>query len=1452
MSISHRAVGRRLSLLAAASSGVLSVLGAAGAATLALAPTPALAFDDCGPAQTPDPTLCASGVYPNGITYVGNGIDLVLEDAVLVPSQGVILAAFTGDVTLRSGVVFGGGYVEVADGVTLLSFDGDVGLDLTAGAPDGSISGLNGVTAFGSNTDLNLGRVQAASFQSDTNNIFATGYAIFAQSTGDISISTDALLLPNYGIGIGALSDGGSITVHTTENADIIAPHTDIGLVAFGGGPIDIELNGDMGGTVGSQYRQVGVGVHVIGGYYEDGPGGDVDVVVNGDIYTSGSSPLLGIAPTIGVVNQAATGDVSVGFGLTRSAFITGGSISAAITNAANEGDVEVTIGEGSSPGLVEASSVGSGSVTVRLMDESSAVVAVEAAGDGAVEIGDDVQVGLLMPGISVTAGGRSTVTAGADLLVVSDAPGIGLRAVSTAAADDGAPSVDVSLGENASFLIQDFFGGGSTGLLAQATGAAGSVRVSAADGLSLTMMGGGDVGIAAQTELGDIDMALSAGSISVSGGFFLSSPIGQAVGLFASSDGGDVSVASGVEIGVFHYAVGGSATGIIVDTGGDGDITITNSGDITAHPEILTSQGILAQSEDGDITLTSSGAVSAGDRAVTAFASGGGAVDVTVDGALQAATGISAGSGFGDVTVTTGVDGDITSTGFGFGIAAESGGSVTVVANGDISGSFGAVTARRVTYVDGPSGPNDPPPPVIPGDVDVTVNGNITVTSLFPAIAAQNDATTGAVTVRFGTGDAAALTVASGAGVLASITRLSNTDAVTVEIGAGADIEASVGISAYNAGSGATSVATAEGSVITAQNAAILVTTDEGMATATLGGSVTSATAAAVQMDSQGGAILNIGEDALLQGATVLADIEAGGAVTIINAGAIQTTAGGLSDALFAIEGASLSLSNTGEMTGAVDLGGVGSSVLTNGGTWRTSGESDLTAGDDDFASSGTLATRATTIIDFGAGEDAFANTGALIVGDSAGASALTFAGLESFANAELILFGSIDGVETDGETNDRLVADGADYFGDGGVLAMDVDLGAGVQASCAQAVVADCLSLVGGSTSGTTQIRVTDTGTSEGALNAGIVLIDVAGGTSAAEHFVLDPASSLYRDDPLRGGVLAKGLIIYSLDYDAANQQHRLVGEADLNTFEFAPLAASVQSVWHAGANRWFDHQADLRDTGSRRSGGWVRAIGSSSDRDVIQPLTAGLVADASYEQQTVGLVAGVDLVVNDALSAGLMLGTLDSDVDFKASSTRQALEGSSYGAYAAWSSERLFVDALAQVNDLDLEHRPLTAAGGVEGEVRSLGVEVEAGALLGFAGVDVEPLVGLAYVRTSFDDLTLQAAELQTDDATSLRGSLGARVGGGVDLGGARLHLSGTGRFWEEFEGDNQATLLAGAERVALTDDVGGSFGELGAGMTLTSASGAVSFFANAGGAFGDDYRSTDATIGFRLQW
>ena len=123
----------------------------------------------------------------------------------------------------------------------------------------------------------------------------------------------------------------------------------------------------------------------------------------------------------------------------------------------------------------------------------------------------------------------------------------------------------------------------------------------------------------------------------------------------------------------------------------------------------------------------------------------------------------------------------------------------------------------------------------------------------------------------------------------------------------------------------------------------------------------------------------------------------------------------------------------------------------------------------------------------------------------------------------------------------------------------------------------------------------------------------------------------------------------------------------------------------------------------------------------------------------------------------------------------------------------------------------------------------------------------MLAASYVQTRFDQFSLVEVKLAFDEQTSLRAGAGLRVGG--DAESVRFWM--TGRYWNEFEGENTLLVDNDADDLTLADDFSGGFGELSGGASTTFTGGIV-LFLNGGVKFADDYRAVNGSVGLSYRW
>lgn len=991
----------------------------------------------------------------------------------------------------------------------------------------------------------------------------------------------------------------------------------------------------------------------------------------------------------------------------------------------------------------------------------------------------------------------------------------------------------------------------------------------------SVTTLGAGAVGIDAATNTGDVTILSDTVSTNGDG----------AAGIRAFSDSGDIDVTSNV-VGT----AGTNAAGI--DAGSTfGATTVRSTRVVTAGANSAGIQAAsttgLARVVSGSVTTTGAGATGisvnpnhSGSAEVTSAsvsATGAGSQGITAFGG----DGVTVNAG----SVTADGDGIVASTlpVFIFGPPLQAG-NTTVNTTGAITsangvaidaytarGSVSVTTAAGQVVTGGAGGIRTLSLGAGDGGVDGVNDGNITITS------------NGAVGVSG--------TPVGGDGVSAAIAQPAS--AGRIAITTNSIFATGNGVTVVNSGTGATAVTTT-GTVTAGADGMNIVS--NGVFTVAAGGALTGG-ANGIQASGVNGGVITVNAGGVVRGlgtsaTTAVVDVASpiGQRVTINNNGTIRSTnatiAGAAGDLAIRAQDGSVTVNNAGRIDGRMDFSGLGagsSVTVNNSGAagWHTTGLTTFSGGDDLLSNgaTGLIATSGATSFGFGpdtgvAPRDVLTNAGRIVVGETAGASTLTITGLERFNNSGLILLGSLNGTTTDGQTNDRLVISGTGggttFVGStGSIIALDAFLGAASQTNCSAATVADCVSLPGGAVSGGTLLRVNNTNTLPGAFNpTGMVLVDATGGSIAAGSFSLDPTSTGYT---LRNGAgaLDTGLFFYHLA-PVGTTQVALVSAPDSEVFEFVGVSQAATSAWYTANGVWFDRQADLRDglegRGESGAGMWVKIVGSQAERDLTQTYVGPggpFVFDTGYDQSTVALVGGLDLVRGggdtSAWVFGADVGYVDTDVDFVASNSHASLQGGLYGLYGSYVSGGLFLDATVTALDLDMVYSMPSVIGapGVStqaaGGVSSVGARIEGGWRIALSDRSfIEPLAGVAYVKTSIDDLNVPGGVVSFEDATSLRANLGARIGRVTEYDTFKVKATAIARVWDEFDGDGQTTLVNGGPDILVTDQFEGVFGEVGGGLDVFSKDERVSAFVNLNYRWNDAWTETAVTLGGRYRW
>jgi len=349
------------------------------------------------------------------------------------------------------------------------------------------------------------------------------------------------------------------------------------------------------------------------------------------------------------------------------------------------------------------------------------------------------------------------------------------------------------------------------------------------------------------------------------------------------------------------------------------------------------------------------------------------------------------------------------------------------------------------------------------------------------------------------------------------------------------------------------------------------------------------------------------------------------------------------------------------------------------------------------------------------------------------------------------------------------------------------------------------------------------------------------------------------------------------YRMVYDEDAMQVLLVSLPSAGAFHQPVIANAAQSAWRTANASFFDRQADLRDTlrGSTINdhGVWLRTAyddGERSPRHAVATAAGDTVYDNTHDLETSAVTLGVDLVRGGDADGhwllGGVLGYIRTDIAYaRLWSDTAAMNGMLAGLYGSYVDGPLFVDATfsgiwAQL-DQDMPQGELFRGRGLTSDVKTQGLQLEAGWRMDLAGVRLEPLVNAHWSRTEIDEFKVPeddserpGNQVMFDDTTSsrigagLRGSRQFPVSGDLQLG-----VSLTGRFMSELDGEAKAA-IGNLNPISpeVVDTWDGTFSEVIAGLTLANSIGRVSGVLNVGLRSGEDYDATSGSFSFRYQW
>ncbi|MFG1260386.1 hypothetical protein V5F79_23940 [Xanthobacter flavus] len=1282
----------------------------------------------------------------------------------------------------------------------------------------------------------------------------ANGFGVAALGFGSntIDVTTDKAVTGRYlGVGALALGDTNAVTVHTK---DTVKSADGFGVFggAIGGGANTVKVTTDQ--TVDG--RLLGVG-GILGA-----TGGSLDINTKAAVTSTDGFGVAGLAfgnnNTVKVLTEGTVSGDLLGVGALSIG--DGGTVDvhtlAAVTSANGIGVLGGNIGAGQ-----QVTVVTDGTVNAAI----AGVVGFNTGGDTDVTVNQKVSVA---PGGFIGAAAISGGTGNATLTIngVIDPPAIGGGALTLGS---GTATVNVNAEVQATTIgiVGANIGNGAIDVNVNAGGTIKSDGI----GILTFKLGDGPTNI-------DVDAAVGGLSGAATGGD----------GIFALAFGESPVTINTTANGTITAGDDGISVGHI----GGGNITITTNAAITAGDEGI--QVLSAALTTGDVTVTNNAAITATDNGIFILKGGDGAVTVNANANITSTTanGIEANAVLGTGNVTVAQAGLTTITAQDFGIIASKTlgtGDVTVTtgtlsainatAGGIFAGRFGG-TGNVVVSTGIASGITTSGNGI--NAQSIGADGNVTVTTgLASGITAGND---GIVANKFaGSGDIF-LTTGSSSTVAAGDDGLTATN---FAFGAGNDIFVTTGLNS-------SVVANDKGIRAGGWDNVNITTSDLSLIR---GDADQSGVGNAIRIFEADFATVNIGTNNAVIGsgkswgeAVISVNSDDG---TVINVGA-----GTLVSSWSYLGGNNLPGLIVAASDIVIDTDG-GATTITNNGT--IVGRIGLTNNDDTFnnLSSNTWITVGNNY--FGGGTDTLNNTGRIVTAlQGAVAENTNFFSLETFNNGDplflqsglLTMIDEVPGQIAFNGARDVTYVSGTWNGVGNSRVGLDSFLGAAGSTSDQLAVGGldvNGVEIAGLVTTGTTGLVIHDVNPGPGAFNlAGIRVVDVqsVAGTTNPASFYIDPSSTNYA--PKFGGVIDKGLFFYDLTV-IGNDQY-LIGLPDQEVFELPKLVTGAQAIWHETTGVWLDRQADLRTylqgtpkqlvtkegvktidgaPASVTPGIWGKVVGSWGSRDASNTFAAGgglYGFDTGYNQSIYGFMAGADFgkesvfATNDAVVFGVLGGYVGSNLNFSNSPTSADYSGGTVGAYATYITGNWYFDALIKADFLSMDYNAPTLAGigyfGKSTDARNVGFALDTGyRLYTWAnGGFVDGLATLSYVNTNISNLAIAGNTfVDFGNNDSLRGSLGARVGGQIyDAATYKVQASVTGRLWYEFLGDNAVTIFNPGVPFGTVDNFDGLFGEVGVGFNVFAKDSGWNSFVNADVKFGDNYTAGSAKGGVRYQW
>ncbi len=1338
-----------------------------------------------------------SGMLPRAALMFGTALGCSIVIAAAAP--GIAFAANECGPTTNSGGTDTATCTSANNtyptGITYIETNPDnLAVDLQSGVIVNAV-GHSGVIAVGyTGYDVSIYNAAGSSVTSTRNGLVALGYSGDASvvNNGDVTAAYSGIIVSAFGPGDVSATNTGNVTVNTSVyNASGIHAYAQTGNAT-------IVNTGNVAVTGTSDY------VTGLSAFAHGAAGTGVANIYNSgavNVSTSGRTAIgINVYGSQGV-NITGGGDINVSQGATFGGVNPAYDYAAIGVQALSSGPVNIDVGNVtatgySAQGIVVETFNASQPINVFFGNVTETTTGAFVGGDGLNIYGAAGAPINIVGGSVTTVGNYNTgISVGGHTGIAGDTY-VNVGSVST----DGYHSDGIKVGGHGTITI---------------------------DAGTVTTIGDESTGVHAFSDLGDV--AVNTGKVTTYG-------IGSQ-GVYAESTAGNVAVSAGATITHAGYAdaiyvrsVDGTATAnaafvrtySVHSTGiyANGLLGATVTSSNAVFTSAAYSTGISAVANDGAAMVTENYINTSGDNSPGVEAYGRTSATVAANTVItggDASTAISATSDVGTASVssayvhTTGVGSD--------GVDAYGYSGATVNNTGYVETAGNLSSGIHASAYNGP----------------VSVTSHTVVTEGYRAFGIAAETYTGDVTINSGTvvthGD-----YAFGVAGESYTGNVSLTSGTAETYGAYAPAVFATSLVAGN-------VTVVSGNAVTrgVYSPAITARGYAGDVSVTANGSTRTYGAASDAIDAY---TVTSGNVLVVNNGTVNAHdgvgVHAGsaGLATINNHGAIYGGYGGV--VATSVNGTTINNSSTGLISGgggyAIGVTG-GAATINNAG--HIFGRANLTANNDTVNNTGTWTAYGTT--NFGAGTDTFNNSGTVRVAPLASVATTTnWTGLEAFNNSGLVDL-------RNGHTGDvfNLTSDtGGTTFAGSGNSALGVD------ASLSAALTSDRLNI--GAAAGSTSLLVNDTTPgSPGALNfTGVTVVHATSGAPGAFTWV----------------GRQKGFVDYELEAfgGAGGVNYNIVGLPDQAAFEFLKVPQMGQDFWRRSGDAWTAREQEIRDSmwGSSpatRGEGWemwsqAQIGGERLSRE--QNFTIGgttFTPNLGTNDDWRGFQVGADHLSPTNWMWGFTGGFLEQNTQFRADRNSVDLTGWNFGAYAGWTSGRFFVNGLVKGDWFDAKANLTTIPAYQTFSGDTWGAKGETGFRFGGERFYMEPVADLAWTTTHTNDanFTSLATNFNFGTANSLRGSVGARVGG--DWGSIMPYV---GLYAvQEFEGKNDVTMVTGAgcpvNCLSLTDTRPGGYGRADLGFTTKSWNGLEGFMKGEA-EFGNHTEGFAGRLGVRWRW